>query len=206
MGVGAPAIVTGQKFLLCMHHAGSVFEPVVQDNCGIFKFLAIHGGENEKSAAKSSRGAQCKSKTDQTQKKEPEFVQGAWLYVIGAVVLSTLCVNAGFDLFDTMAICGLYGFVVFRFAKTRPAGRLHIAASREDGFMAKQKQRLTEKVDPLAGLALIAMCAAPVIWCAHTGTSFDYIVSLALGAVASFVLLWLALCIAIGILGIMSGR
>ena len=128
------------------------------------------------------------------------------MYVIGAVVLSTLCVNAGFDLFDTMAICGLYGFVVFRFAKTRPAGRLHIAASREDGFMAKQKQRLTEKVDPLAGLALIAMCAAPVIWCAHTGTSFDYIMSLALGVVVWVVFLSVGWCLFVAIVvGILGG-
>ena len=72
--------------------------------------------------------------------------------------------------------------------------------------MAKLKQRLTEKVDTLAGLVLIAMCLAPVIWCAQTGTSFDYIVSLALGVVAWVVFLWLALCLAIGVLGIISGR
>ena len=72
--------------------------------------------------------------------------------------------------------------------------------------MAKLKQRLTEKIDTLPALTVIAMFAAPVIWCAHTGTSFDYVMSVILGGVLWFSFLWIALCIAIGILGIISGR
>ena len=72
--------------------------------------------------------------------------------------------------------------------------------------MAKQKQRLTEKVDPLAGLALIAMCAAPVIWCAHTGTSFDYVMSVFIGGVLWFLFLGVGWCLWIAIIsGILGG-
>ena len=37
-----------------MHHAGSVFEPVVQDNYGMFKILVVHGGKNEKSDGRTA--------------------------------------------------------------------------------------------------------------------------------------------------------
>ena len=72
--------------------------------------------------------------------------------------------------------------------------------------MAKLKQRLTEKVDTLAGLVLIAMCLAPVIWCAQTGTSFDYIVSLALGIVVWFVAICAIVVSLTVIIGIVCGK
>ncbi|MBO4330008.1 MAG: hypothetical protein IK051_02165 [Rhodocyclaceae bacterium] len=67
--------------------------------------------------------------------------------------------------------------------------------------MAKKKLGLTEKFDTLAGLVLIAMCLAPVIWCAQTGTSFDYIVSLALGVVVWFLFLVIGGSLLIAIVG-----
>ena len=72
--------------------------------------------------------------------------------------------------------------------------------------MSKLKQRLTEKIDALPALTVIAIFAAPVIWCAQTGTSFDYVMSVVIGGVLWFIFLWLALCLVIGVLGIISGR
>ena len=71
--------------------------------------------------------------------------------------------------------------------------------------MANQKLKLTDKVDASVAWFWIVVCAAPVIWCAHTGTSFDYIVSLALGVVLWIVILWVALGLVLGILGWLFG-
>ena len=72
--------------------------------------------------------------------------------------------------------------------------------------MTKLKQRLTEKIDTLPALTVIAMFAAPVIWCAHTGTSFDYVMSVILGGVLWFVFLSVGWCLLVAIVcGILGG-
>ena len=67
--------------------------------------------------------------------------------------------------------------------------------------MANQKLKLTDKVDAFTAWFWIVLCAAPVIWCAHTGTSFDYIVSLALGVVVWFLFLVIGGSLLIAIVG-----
>ena len=50
------------------------------------------------------------------------------------------------------------------------------------------------------------MFAAPVIWCAHTGTSFDYVMSVILGGVLWFVFLSVGWCLLVAIVcGILGG-
>ena len=72
--------------------------------------------------------------------------------------------------------------------------------------MANQKLKLTDKVDAFTAWFWIVLCAAPVIWCAHTGTSFDYIMSLALGVVVWVVFLSVGWCLFVAIVvGILGG-